>query len=182
MAKAKKMKIGDWLYHPIHGVVRIQRITSEKKEGKTIARYTLIPQIESSMKVQYVISAEEVESSGFHAVISKKEAQKILDYLKEGEIEETPRALDFSQKIPLVEQNEPWTLVKILLCCVCSQPDARERRTRQELERAAKGLIQELAFVFDATTEETIAMVREAIEVKQEINPVVEHAFLQIAS
>jgi RNA polymerase-interacting CarD/CdnL/TRCF family regulator len=181
MAKAKKMKVGDWLYHPIHGVVRIQRITNEKRDAETVVRYTLIPQVETSMKVQYVISAEEVESSGFHAVISKKEAQKILDYLKEGELAETPRALDFSQKIPLVEQNEPWTLVKILLCCVCAQPDARERRTRQELERAAKGLVQELAFVFKTTTEETILMVREAIETKQEINPVVEHALVQIA-
>lgn len=170
MAREKIVE-GDLLYHPVHGTCRVNQIKKQKQSGKQILYYSLVPNMTNYMKVRFVIAAADLEVSGFHALVSPKEANKILDYLRAGDkktvpLVVTPKTASFSP-----EQNQAWDLARAILSFSHEKFEGQDQRRRKMLERSAKGLIGELAFVFKITLKETAAKVRKSLGDASKINP-----------
>ena len=154
----KRIAQGDLLYHAAHGLCRMDRIVHENQLGKEIACYAFVPKIKNKMKVRFVIPMNDIEASGFHALVSIKEANGILDYLKAGDD-------------TAVQTNQTWILAQNLLCFSSEKIGGREQRKRQLLENSARGLVGELAYVLKMTLEETVGLVRKSLGKISRINP-----------
>ena len=161
---------GDLFYHSVHGLCRVDEISKQKQSGKQTIYYALVPKVASQMKTRFVIAAGDMEISGFHTLISPREANKILDYLKVGDKKTAPPVMTF--KTPSsAEQNKAWSLARAILSFSHEKFEGQDQRKRQMLERSAKGLVGELAFVFKITLKETASRIQKSLGNASKINP-----------
>lgn len=161
------------MYHSAHGLCRIDRIMKESREGKEVLCYALVPKTYSRMKVRFVIADADIEASGFHPLISPAEANKILDYLKAGDM-----AADFKDITPEAGlafelSSHPWGLAKGILTFSRHTPEIKDQKKRQTLERFARGLVEEFAIVFKTTTKESSTQILRSLGNRAKINPLV---------
>jgi len=162
--KKEKIANGDLLYHPIHGLCRVERVTrSSPQEGIS---YSLVPKVATKMKARFVISAADLAVSGFHGLVSPREANKILHYLKAGNGKGQP-GIDSSADL----QDQAWGLARSLQTFAHDKFEAKDQRKRQALERSAKGLVGELSCVFKLTLKKTADRVLKNLGPTSRINP-----------
>ena len=162
---------GDLLYHAVHGLCRIDKITKQKLAGKEVRYYSLVPKLTNRMKARFTISAADMEASGFHLLVSLKEANKILDYFKAGDRAKIPPDAEPYNVTSFSQQTQTWGLAQAILSFSHDKFEAKDQRKRQALERSAKGLVGELAFVFNVTLKETAARVQKSLGSVAKINP-----------
>ena len=172
---------GDLLYHAVHGVCRVVEVDKQKQSGKQALYYSLVPKVASQMKSRFIIEATGMEASGFHALVSLKEANKILDYLKEGDKEPAPIPLAVNPRTgpSFVGQNQAWGLARAIVFFSHEKFEAKDQKKRQLLERSAKGLVGELALVFKSSLKETAARIQKSLGGAPKINPAVLLAIAQ---
>ncbi len=164
--KKEKIANGHLLYHPVHGLCRIERVTQPGPYDQRGPSYSLVPKIATKMKARFVISAADLEISGFHGLVSPKEANKILHYLKSGNGKGRPRT-EPSQNL----QDQAWGLARTLQTFAYDKFEAKDQRKRQALERSAKGLVGELSCVFKLTLKKTADRVLKNLGHGSRINP-----------
>lgn len=152
---------GDLLYHAVHGLCRVDDIAKENQAGKEILRYSLVPKTPNKMKVRFVIAAVDIEASGFHGLVSLKKANEILEYLRTGKL----TAVD--------DEDQTWGLAKAILSSSRDNLEIKDMKKRQILERSARGLVRELAFVFKQTLKETAASIQKSLGNASKISPMV---------
>jgi len=153
----KKIAVGDLLYHAVHGLCRTNRVSQETSSGKKVLSYSLTPKVTSKMKTRFIIEASQIEASGFHTLISAKEANKVLEYLKVGDS-------------TAIQENPARHLAQIIWSCACEKFCPKDQRKRQMLERAAKGLVGELALVFDIPAKKAAERIRKSLGSVASIN------------
>lgn len=156
----KELVRQDLLFHPVHGLCRVDRVTRQSRPGGTVPCYSLVPKTMSKMKVRFIIAAPEMEVSGFHKVISTKEANKILDYLKAGD-----SGAD--------QTDQTWTLARNILSFAKDKLKTRDQRKRQLLEHSIKGLVGELACVFHLSLNEAASRIEKNLTRISKKNPLV---------
>lgn len=164
--KKEKLANGDLLYHPIHGLCRVERVTRPSSPGQGALSYSLVPKVAARMKSRFVISAPDLEISGFHGLVSPKEANKILHYLKAGNGKGHP-GTDPAPNL----QDQAWGLARTLQTFAYDKFEAKDQRKRQALERSAKGLVGELSCVFKITLKKTADRVLKNLGHGSRINP-----------
>lgn len=164
--KNKKIAIGDLLYHPIHGLCRVERVTRAGSSGPEGLSYSLVPKLAAKMKSRFVISANDLEISGFHGLVSPREANKILLYLKSGNGKNHPETAPLPNS-----QDQTWGLARALRTFAHDKFEAKDQRKRQALERSAKGLVGELACVFKLTSKKTADRIQQSLGHTSRINP-----------
>ncbi len=170
----EKMVEGDLLYHAVHGLCRLDKIIKQSQSGKEVLSYSLVPKIANEMKIRFVIAVAGLKASGFHALVSLKEANKILVYLKAGKTAATPSDVDpKAVSYSFAEQSQAWDLAQALLSFSHESFEAQDQKKRQRLDRSAKGLVGELAFVFKMTLKETAARIQKSLGTASKINPLV---------
>lgn len=162
---------GDLLYHAVHGVCRVNEISKQKQSGKQSLYYSLVPKTTNQMKARFIIAAAGMETSGFHVLVSLKEANKILNYLKAGDKSTTPSVALSKTVSSFAGKNQAWGLAHAILSFSYDKFEAKDQRKRQILERSAKGLVGELAFVFKITLKETAVRVQKSLGDTSKINP-----------
>jgi hypothetical protein len=164
---------GDLLYHAIHGLCRIDRILSRDGDGKQGTFYSLSPRVYKKNNPRYVFSAENVTNTGFHAPISVADANAILAYFKKGlrGKETVPASLPNARSF--AEDHTTWELAKFILGCAHDTFDTKDKRKRETLKRATRGLIIELAFVLQVPLAEAIFQVRKSLEHSGKVEPLV---------
>lgn len=148
--KIKKISTGDYLYHPVHGMCRIDRLIQRNQSGKKELSYSLVPKIMRELKVRFVIAADQIEASGFHDLLTTEEANRILDYLKAGD-----------GSAPQTHQT--WLLAQNILNFSFGKFPPQEQKKRQTLEYSAKGLVGELACVFDISLKEAAEIIKKSL-------------------
>lgn len=158
------------LYHAVHGLCRVDEVTQENQLGKETLCYSLVPKIAQRMKTRFVIAETGMEESGFHALVSLKKANEILEYLGSESATASPS---------VSQQNQAWGLARTILSLAQEKFEARDQKKRQILERSAKGLVGELACVFKMTLKETSARVQRSLRNLSRINPSVLTALAQ---
>ncbi len=137
----------DLLFHPSHGLCRVDTVTRKRGNGPSVLCYSLVPKVMSRMKVRFVVAAPDLRASGFHKIISAREAKKILDYLKAGD----GRA---------EQSDQTWALARNILSFSKERSNPRDQRQRQLLEHSVKGLVGELACVLQLDLKKTTSLVR----------------------
>jgi len=140
----------------------VAEIAKQSQSGRETLRYSLVPKVATKMKVRFIIADADMKTSGFHILISPKDANQILEYLENGDI------VASSSSGP---ENEAWDLAKAILSFSRENLEVKDQRKRQLLERSARGLVRELAFAFKMTLKETAARVRKSLGDTPKINP-----------
>ena len=158
----EKITEGDLLYHAVHGLCRMDKVIKQNHSGKKGLCYSLVPKVTNKMKMRFVIDVEDIEASGFHTLVSLKEANRILDYLRAGDGAANP-------PVP----NETWNLAQAILSFSHDKIEAKDQRKRQMLARSVKGLLGELAFVLKITLKETAARIQKCLGSTAKISPLV---------
>jgi hypothetical protein len=164
--KKEKIVNGDLLYHPIHGLCRVERVTPPSPSNQAGLSYSLVPKVATRMKSRFVISATDLEVSGFHGLVSPKEANKILHYLKAGNSKNRLGTV-VSSNLP----DQAWGLARALQTFAYDKFEAKDQRKRQALERSAKGLVGELSCVFKLTLKKAADRVLKNLGHTSRINP-----------
>ena len=162
---------GDLLYHAVHGLCRVDEVIKQNQSGKEVPCYSLVPKAADKMKARFIVRAADMEVSGFHVLVSPKEANRILDYLKAGDKVTAPSGVTPKTVSSFAEQHQTWGLAQAILSFSHDKFEAKDQRKRQMLERSAKGLVGELAFVFKTTLKETAARVQKSLGNASKINP-----------
>ena len=155
------MVSGDLLYHAVHGLCRVDEITKENHSGREVPCYSLVPKTANRMKVRFVVSVVDLQASGFHAPVSLKGAREILEYLRAGTLS------------ACTADDQAWVLARAILSSSRDNLEFKDARKRQMLERSAKGLVGELAYVFKMTLKETAASVQKSLGNTSQISPMV---------
>jgi RNA polymerase-interacting CarD/CdnL/TRCF family regulator len=173
MSEKIAFKAGDLLYHPVHGLCRIREIVKQNGSSKGEASYyALVPKLVSKMGVRFLVATNAVEESGFHSPLVPKEAKEILDYLKEGE--ETVDAMSGNQNKgarAFAQSDGAWAFAKAILVSSRDKQEDKKQRTYQLVERAAKGLVHELAFVLEITAKQAAEKVKKSLGHGVRVNP-----------
>ena len=156
-------KRGDALYHSVHGLCCVKEIVKQNGIGKEEGYYSLVPKLTNRMGIRFLVSVNDVETSGFHLPISLKEANEILDYLKTSNVKASPDSL--------VQDNGAWAFAKAVLVFSCDKLQDRNQRKRELLDRAAKGLVRELAFVLEISAKQAASKVQRSLEYASSVNP-----------
>ncbi len=148
--KLKKIVSGDLLFHAVHGLCRVERVIEQDQSGKKVPCYSIVPRVMSKMKVRFVIAMTDLEVAGFHALISAKEAKKILNYLRAGDSS-------------VAQTEHKWILAKNILSFSADKLRVRDQRKRQMLEHSVKGLVGEFSFVLKVTLKEAAARIQKSL-------------------
>lgn len=164
--KKEKIANGDLLYHPIHGLCRVERVTQPNLSRREGLSYSLVPKMVAKMKSRFVISAADLEISGFHGLVSPREANKILNFLKSGNGKHHPEPT-----APANPQDQTWGLARTLLTLAHDKFEAKDQRKRQALERSARGLVGEFSCVFKLTLKKTAERILKNLGNTSRINP-----------
>lgn len=163
---------GDLLFHAVHGLCRVDEVDKQSQSGREVICYSLVPKVSNRMKVRFLIAGADMDASGFHVLISIKEANEILEYLKAQDRTALPpiREAKAGSPSPLPE-NQAWGLARAILSFSRPDLDIKDQRKRQMLDRSAKGLVRELALVLKMNLKETAAKVRKSLGDAPKINP-----------
>lgn len=102
------------------------------------------------MKVRFEITASEVAVSGFHHVITAKEAQKVLNYLKTGDSSGT-------------QTHQTWLRAQNILAFSEDKTNARDQRKRKLLESSIKGLVGELSCALNLSVKDTVSRIEKSL-------------------
>lgn len=175
----EKIVEGDVLYHSIHGMCRVERIVKQNQSGQDTLSYSLVPKLFTRMKIRFMIPAEEIEKSGFHVPVSVDEADEILEYLKKGKVTADVRPQDIGRP-SFAEENGTWALARSILSFVQGS-DSRDSRKRQNIARTVKGLVRELAYVWDISVKDSAAKIQKNLEKTSKLPPVMLDAFADAA-
>jgi hypothetical protein len=165
---------GDLLYHAVHGLCRVSETSkSADKDGKETVNYTLVPHIAKSGNQRFAFGAHDLEVSGFHTLVSKAEAQAILDSFRKGRIVNVSDQGKVKPPSSFSSDVQTWALAEVLLSCAHDTVAAKDLRKRRTLERAARGLICEFAHVFEVPAREAANQVRKSLECSRKLDPLV---------
>lgn len=158
-----KIKKGDFLYHVEHGLVKLQEILNEESGGKAVSCYALLPLKKTNSKTRYLVNVASLEKSGFHLLVSTEGAKAVLDYFKKGIVAAAPKSEISEESIPTSSKKKLWDFAQIILSVAFEDYDEKSREGRRYLERAAKGLIEELSYAFGESKKETLDRVKDSL-------------------
>lgn len=143
------------------------------RQGKEVLSYALVPKVSNKMKIRFVITGAGMGTSGFHTLVSVKEANEILEYLKAGDSAAIPADVAPQAASSVAQSRQTWEQAQVILSFSDDKSEAKDQRKRQLLERSVKGLVGELASVFKITLKEAIAKVQKSLGNASKVNPLV---------
>ncbi|MBI4388232.1 MAG: hypothetical protein HY582_04245 [Candidatus Omnitrophica bacterium] len=173
MRVEEKIVRDDLMYHSAHGLCRVNELIKENRSGKEVLCYALVPKVATRNKVRFVVADSDLGISGFHPLVSVKEADEILEYLKAGDITAIPGNGEPKVASRFAQENHPWKLAEELLSFSNAGVEIKDKRKRQVLERSIKGLVEELALVFQITLKETATKIRKCLGSLSGISPLI---------
>jgi RNA polymerase-interacting CarD/CdnL/TRCF family regulator len=176
MKKTTGIVKDDVLYHAVHGLCRVDKVSGKPTDEKG-GSFSLVPVRNNTMQSRFTIAAADIEESGFHPVVSLTEAQNILKYLSTGDDAKVPQCYAAKAGSSLTYQNKTWGLAQAIV--TYEKSEIKSRMKREVLERSAKGLVRELAIVFHTTVKESAAKVQKSLAKKSTIHPLVLEALEQ---
>lgn len=178
--KIKKIAERQLLYHSVHGLCQVEKINEQSELGTKKVFYTLVPRAVTQMKARFIIPAEGIEASGFHEIVSHKEAEKILDYFRGGNSAAIPLNVTSQDIASYLHPQEAWGQAQIILTFSDSSFGIKDQRRRLMLERSVKGLVGEIACTFKITIKEAATKVQESLSHITKINRALLLALSQI--
>ncbi|MBZ0115413.1 MAG: CarD family transcriptional regulator [Sandaracinaceae bacterium] len=126
-------KVGDKSVHPHHGVGEVTAIESKEIAGQRKTFY-ILKIVDSGMKV--MVATDAAERLGLRKVMSRKDAQKVLDVLKEKKIAVTSQPWNrrYREYTEMLNSGSPVEVAKVLR-------DLTLLKTDKELSFGERGLL-----------------------------------------
>ena len=138
-------EVGDKAVHPAHGVGEVTSIEKREIAGNK-KNFYILKILDSGMTVMVPIDG--VERLGLRSVISKRDAKKVLDILKQDEVAVTSQPWNrrYREYMEMLKSGSPFEVAKVLRDLYRLKSDKElsfgERRL---LEQARNLLVTELA-------------------------------------
>src|SRR3989338_1483231 len=172
MKKNTLYKKGCLLFHSSHGLCRIKEINKQIQSWKEQYYYSLESREARFKRAKFIIDASQINTSGFHLVISREEANKILNYLKTNDLSnENQNIQELSKEVlSLIEKNTPWAFSKVILIYSREKNGQVAKGKREMLLRAVKGLMRELSFVLNLSEREVCQKVKKNLVYRSKAN------------
>jgi CarD family transcriptional regulator len=106
-------KIGDKSVHPHHGVGEVTAIEAKEIAGQKKTFY-ILKIVDSGMKV--MVATDAAQRLGLRKVISRNEAKKVLDVLREKKIAVTSQPWNrrYREYIEMLNSGSPFEVAKVL--------------------------------------------------------------------
>jgi len=162
---ANEILKGDVLFHSAHGLCRVSAVASAKEPDG--CRYTLQPVTNSNGSISFMIPESALENSGFKKLITDADGKAILNFFRTG-----------SGKKP--SQDPAWQSAKLIRDESLNRDAVKDIKRRQQLHRAVKGLVSELAFVLNMTAKDVATRIQKDLSQVDNINPSVLTAFTKL--
>ncbi len=154
------LRPGDVLYHAEHGPCLIRRIQSAEGLPGGGLCYHLVPQAKSANGSHFFVPVDSTEESGFHLPYSIAEGNKILAYLKKARNAPSASSSEKGRLISeLVRENTLWSFARLLVIYSREEQGMRAQGKYRVVVRAARGLIRELAYIFDVSAKSAAAKI-----------------------
>jgi RNA polymerase-interacting CarD/CdnL/TRCF family regulator len=169
MIQAKIVQ-GSLLYHAVHGLCCVKKLTRQKEIGKETLFYSLEPKSSNKSKVRFLVPEAAMEASGFHLLVSAAQAKGILKYLKH----------DGASTLVAGSEHEAAHFAREIISISHEDKTAKDQRTRKRVERSVHGLVGELAVSLEISLKEIAQMIRNSLEGGSKINPLVISALQNI--
>jgi CarD family transcriptional regulator len=138
-------KVGDKSVHPHHGVGEVTAIEAKEIAGQQKTFY-ILKIVDSGMKV--MVATDAAARLGLRKVISRKEAQKVFDVLKEKKIAVTSQPWNrrYREYIEMLNSGSPFQVAKVLRDLSLLKSDKElSFGERGLLDKAKSLLVTELA-------------------------------------
>ncbi|MBK8172220.1 MAG: CarD family transcriptional regulator [Sandaracinaceae bacterium] len=106
-------KIGDKAVHPKHGVAELTQIEARDIAGKT-ANFYILKVLDTGMKL--MVPTEGADRVGLRTVISKKDADKVLQILKSTDVAVTAQPWNRRHReyTEMLTSGSPFQVAKVL--------------------------------------------------------------------
>ncbi|HEY8429818.1 MAG TPA: CarD family transcriptional regulator [Sandaracinaceae bacterium] len=140
-----EFKVGDKSVHPHHGVGEVTAIESKEIAGQKKSFY-ILKIVDSGMKV--MVATDAAARLGLRKVISRNEAKKVLDVLREKKIAVTSQPWNrrYREYIEMLNSGSPFEVAKVLRDLSLLKSDKElSFGERGLLDKAKSLLVTELA-------------------------------------
>lgn len=138
-------KIGDKSVHPHHGVGEVTAIEAKEIAGQKKIFY-ILKIVDSGMKV--MVATDAAQRLGLRKVISRTEAKKVLEVLREKKIAVTSQPWNrrYREYIEMLNSGSPFEVAKVLRDLSLLKTDKElSFGERNLLDKATSLLVTELA-------------------------------------
>lgn len=128
-----EFKVGDKSVHPHHGVGEVTAIEAKEIAGQK-KNFYILKIVDSGMKV--MVATDAAQRLGLRKVISRNEAKKVLDVLREKKIAVTSQPWNrrYREYIEMLNSGSPFEVAKVLR-------DLSLLKTDKELSFGERGLL-----------------------------------------
>ncbi len=166
MTKKTTILKNDLLFHPTHGLCRVATVT--RSSGSSETTYCLLPAVTSHANIRFIIPSSSFENSGFNKLITLKDAQGILKFLKNGNKKNSGTC-------------QAWELAAFIYSQAFCKDPLKDARSRQKLTQAVQGLVREMALVLSLSPFEIAQKIRGNFGPSSAINPLLLLALTSIS-
>jgi len=155
--------IGDKVVYPNHGVGIIEQI-SNRTMGSTVERFYLLCIKSSGLKV--MVPFRNIASVGLRRVVDNSEIQRIIEYLTDGECEESHSdwKYRFKENSDKMRAGDPLRIAEVLKSLLLLQ---RQKplsfREKKMLDQARQMLIVELSISRGMQQDEAAGVIQQAL-------------------
>lgn len=153
-------KVGDKAVHPSHGVGEVTSIEAREIAGSS-ARFYILRILETGMTV--MVPTDGVERLGLRSIISKTDAQKVLEILRADEVAVTSQPWNrrYREYTEMLKSGSPFEVAKVLR-------DLSRLRGGKELSFGERRLLEQARSLL--VTELALARRMKEQRVEQEID------------
>ncbi len=140
-----EFKVGDKSVHPHHGVGEVTAIEAQEIAGQK-KNFYILKIVDSGMKV--MVATDAAARLGLRKVISRNEAKKVLDVLREKKIAVTSQPWNrrYREYIEMLNSGSPFEVAKVLRDLSLLKSDKElSFGERGLLDKAKSLLVTELA-------------------------------------
>lgn len=135
------------LFHPTHGLCRVSAVLQGPAPDEI--RYELLPMLQHQAKIRYIVPQKMLTESGFHPLMTVRQAKSILEFFKTG------------KKKKSNQSGEAWAMAVVIHTESFNRENMKDSRMRQKLSLSVKALSAELAFILHLSVKEVCDAIRQ---------------------
>jgi CarD family transcriptional regulator len=155
---------GDKVVYPHHGAAIIQEITNRELLGETRKYFVL--KLAYGGDLTLMVPVDNTEEVGLRDIVSKKEAKKVLDVLKEGEsASSTNWSRRFKTNWEKLRSGDIFHVAEVVRdLSIREGAKGLSAGEKRMLAKARQILVSELTFAVDATEQKAEAMIDKILQ------------------
>lgn len=155
---------GDKVVYPHHGAAIIQDIQNRELLGETKKYFVL--KLAYGGDLTLMVPVDNTEEVGLREIVSKREAKKVLDVLKEGEsISSTNWSRRFKTNWEKLRSGDIFHVAEVVRdLSIRERSKGLSAGEKRMLAKARQILVSELTFAVDATEQKAEAMIDKILE------------------